>query len=265
LGPSKSEPVSIEWHWYYHLPNFAGWGLILVLLLLVKENRDLHAWTILIPFLLLSEILWPWMDRLFSLSSPSMEHYGASLQWLLVGWTAIWLLGPWLARVRPLLNFALAVMLAALIGVAAQFGSYGNAYLNMQLLDYAVWMFALLVAMVFSAACCRKKYSPRRFLAWLVPWMVVGVTVGIACEFAWLLLPRYLAGGRPPDLSLLSRLVIACLCEAGILYVLNLPFMILAFRVPTYRERFRRVLRLPLPPDASPAAVPFDAIAEGSG
>ena len=80
--------------------------------------------------------------------------------------------------------------------------------------------------------CCRKNYRPRRFLVWLVPWLVVGVIVGITCEFAWLLLPRYLAGSGPPILALLPRLALIGLCEAGILYVLNLPFMILAFRCP---------------------------------
>jgi hypothetical protein len=48
-GPGKTEPILVEWHWYCHFwPQYAGWILILALLILVKENRSWQAWTILI-------------------------------------------------------------------------------------------------------------------------------------------------------------------------------------------------------------------------
>jgi hypothetical protein len=263
LGPHKSEPVPVEWQWYYHLPSFAGWALIGLLLVLVKENRTLQAWTILIPFLLLSEILWNWIERLLLLFMPAgaMDHTGHSLQWFLVAWTALWLISPWLARVPRLLSFVLAAAVVALIGIGAQFAVDRRVHLSLTLTDYGVLAYSLLLAIALGRMSCRKRYSPRRFLAWLVPWMIVGASVGIAGEIAATLLPQYLAGRGPPFFLLLPRLAIGCLCVAAIIYVLNLPFMILVFRVPEYRKRFENVLRLP--PRACPAAVPADAIAEG--
>ena len=243
LGPGKSQPVIVEWHWYYHLPNFAGWALIVGLLILVKENRNRLAWTILIPFLLLSEILWPWMVHLLSLSSPGMEHYGTSLQWFFVAWTALWLASPWLVKVRPLGNLVVAVMFvlfAALIGVAAQFGVYQHLYPNSELLDYAIGVFALLSAFALAGRCCRKRYSPGRFLAWMAVWLVVVVAIGIVCEVVYFFggFDGRQASAWPRILMLLPRLGIWCLCMAGILYATEPAVHVLGVPLPAVPGSF---------------------------
>lgn len=243
LGPSESEPAAVEWQWHYHLPSFAGWALIAVLLIFVRENRNRSAWLILIPFLALGEVIWPWTVRLLSLPSRTGSDYGLALHWLLVAWTAIWLMSPWLARRRPAAAFVLAAAIVAIVGFAGQLGSllgldipFGfvqRMFLGESIMMYLISAFALLVAFVLSGRSCRRRYSPERFLAWLAPWLFLGILAGCMSVYAWMYL------------SILLQLSIVSLCLAGILYLLNLPFMYLAFRCPEYRDRFHRILHLP--------------------
>jgi hypothetical protein len=258
LGPHKSEPVAVEWRWHYHWqwnyhwPVLSGWIIVGALLVLIKENRSRQAWLILIPSLLLSAVLWPWIQRQFSLPSDVAQLFGFPFQWLVAAWTAVWLLSPWLARRRPVVAFASAVGLFAMVGIVAQFGVLRNRGQSLRI--YGIAVFALLLASVLSSYSCRKSYRPARFLAWLLPWLIIGVMAGLIYEFIWL---DGLLASAPSIPELVVRIIFTVpLCAGVLLYLLNLPFMILAFRCPTYRDRLHKLLRLPEPPPppVAPAA-----------
>lgn len=243
LGPKNGEAVVVEWQWYEHLPYFAGWALIVALLVLVRENRNLQAWAIWIPFLLLSEVIWPWIVRLLSLPTLAVDQLGDSLQLLLGVWTALWLLSPWLARRRPSVAFLLALGLAAMVGIIAQLAIHQSLELH-PLLIYMPLILALLLAFLLTRHSCRKTYRPGRFLAWLVLWLVVGAGLSMSGLLAWMI---FLRSSFPPLSFLLIWLISFSLGMAVVLYFLNLPFMYLAFRCPVYMDRFHKILRLPEP------------------
>ncbi len=244
------EPVALEWHWYDHLPGFSGWVLILAILLVVKENRNRQAWLILIPFLLLSEALWPWIASLFSLNSVGGLHTAVAYQSLIVAWTAIWLLGPWLARLRPVVALSVALGLAATLGVVAQSGLRGYWYFSPPgLVEDLVGSGALVLSFALSGFSCRKRYVAWKFSLWLLFWLAVTVFMGRAAEPVWHYLPWSMWWRAIP--SILPGIGITSVCLAGGLYLINLPYLILAARSPLYHDRFFRLLRLPAAP--SPA------------
>jgi len=248
LGPSESESATIQWQWYYHPPGFAGWMLIGVLLVLVKDNRSRQAWTILIPFLLLTEIVWPMARFLWPVLLGQQQDL--LFQALVTAWTALWLVSPWLARCRPAAAIVLVLGLAATLGVVAQLGVYRRLDSGPFLPGYSALILALVLAFVLCGVSCRKTFRPGRFLAWLLLWLPLGVGLGIGCTFAWW--NWHAAHSSWWDLHLLyfilSQFALWSLCIAGILYVVNLPFMYLAFRCPPYWDRFHRLLRLPTRP-----------------
>jgi hypothetical protein len=259
FGPAEGEPTVVQWGWYYHSPSFAGWALILALFLLLKENRTWQAWTILIPFFLLGEIAWPWLER--GLSLP--HELGYAWHWLITAWTVIWLLSPWLSRRRPIAAYFLALGLAAVIGIVAGVGVSENwsPVSCISLGVYGLGIFALLSAISLSGKCCRKRYRPRLFMVWLVPSLIVGSVAGLTMTIATLMIT---IGGvlLPHVFEVLFIIVVEALIVAAVLYLLNLPFMILVFRCPLYRERFQRLLRLS---EVAPAAAgPFDIAAEST-
>ncbi len=251
LGANESEPFLIEWHWYYHLqayPNVAPWGLIGVLLVLVRANRNWRAWTILIPFVVLGEVVSRWIEPLFATLFVGFGNYGLAFQWLVISWTALWLVAPWLAKCRPPAAFALALILATAIGLGEYFGIYQNRGFGQPLTGYLAWVLALVTAVGLTAISCRKSYSPGRFLLWLVPWLTAAAMGCVIGEH--IVVSSWISGaGRGPGLlESMPELILLSLCIAAILYLLNLPYMCLAFYVGPYRERFQNVLHLPADP-----------------
>jgi hypothetical protein len=264
LGPSQSGSVVIEWRWQDNVatlakeisqavPTWPGWALILALLVLVKENRKWQAWLILIPFLLLSEILWAWVEGPFVWAYAVNLGYGdvceyASVyvplfHWVLVAWTMIWLLSPWLARCRPRLAAILALSSAAVIGAAASC-CVNARNTNLFLLVYGIPVFATIFAFTASRLCCRKVYGPWRFLAWLPVWLIAGVAVGLLNDMVW----RGTNAWTTSEVALFSKPILASLRMGAMLYLLNLSFMVLVFACPLYHDRFCKMLRLSTTP-----------------
>ena len=225
MGHRQSQPVLVEWHWYDQLSDFAGWALIGVLLVLVKENRNRQALTILIPFVFLSEILWPWIAYLLALLSVDTSQLNYPYQWLLVTWTALWLLSPWLARFRPAATIGLALLLAAAVGAVAEFGLSQLAAFTPALMNYSILIVALLLAFVLSAICCRRNYAPRQFLLWLVPWLILGVALGAIAELVRLYAYTYrapVAAADHPTAARAYRLFLV-LCRHAVPVLLAVP------------------------------------------
>ena len=245
LGPHESAPVVVEWQWYEHLPYFFGWLLILALLVVVRENRNGQAWTILIPSLLLAFVLWPWIVQLLGLSSRTEEIFGDSIQLLIIGWTAAWLLSPWLARYRPSVIFLLALGLVLLIGAVFYFAVYQSSDIHPMLFYYPMAIFALLLGISLTARSCHGVYRPNAFMAWLVLWLPIGAAISLG---SMLVVVMIMNSSVPPLSIFLITLPVGSAIIASMLYFLNLPYMILAFRCPLYRERFQKILRLSEPP-----------------
>ena len=260
LGPSESEPVLVEWRWYYHLPSLAIWILVAALLVFVRENRNWQAWTILIPAILLSVVLWPWLVRLapraaslFSFTG-SGEMTGFGFRALVGGWTALWLMAPWLARRRAVTAFSLALAFLLATGIAAYATAFSEPfsrlafttvwlrYLFPPTLWYGTCSLALVLGMTLAAFRCRTEYPSRRFHAWLALGIVAGAFLGTAVNVFRIyphlaerdfVVPLLLGGGATMWLGV-----------AVLAYLVNLPFMALASRCPLYRDRLREVLRL---------------------
>jgi len=81
-----------------------------------------------------------------------------------------------------------------------------------------------------------------RFMAWLSAWLAVCFWLGTCIQLLDLLSGRLLTLSK--IVFLLPPLAGVSLWVAGVIYLLNLPFMILAFRCPLYRRRLYKMLRL---------------------
>ncbi len=75
VGTCASDPVVIDWHWYYGAATEAPWALIALLLVVPKANRNRQAWLILIP-LVAALLLWRGLALLFGVGVGTQQQLG---------------------------------------------------------------------------------------------------------------------------------------------------------------------------------------------
>jgi hypothetical protein len=261
LGAGTSSPVQLEWRWYYHLPSLAFWGLVVFPLVLVRDNRQWPAWTILLPLCALLVVCGMIATPGF-LPLAAAEVIHAFVMTLATGWAIVWLLGPWFSGRRGVATFFSALSVLMLVGLLSYVGQCGLVYTESLLplaIAYATAVLALLLSMMLSSRLCRRVYSPGRFMAWLILWMILTTMAGMLVSGVCLSLAEAVQGRWESVAMLVGTLFLTAfggVFAGGLLYLLNLPFMILAFRNPFYHERFCRILGLP----TRAVAVEFDRL-----
>ena len=237
-GTSISQPVFLQWHWYNYFRSLPIWALIVFLLIVPRENRNRQAWLILIPLVVLPGILYlPAISRL-------MDPLTAEIDGFLIGtgvlaWSVVWLMGHWLGGGRRRSTFWLILIVMLAIGLLSCLCQFEGADDLVQLLIiYSLCVFDLLLAMMLAGYFCRKKYSTPRFLGFLLLW--VGATaVGLAAIFGIFLI--VITFDLQAIVTIAIILIPVSLFLGGVIYLINLPFLILAFKSPFYRERFERI------------------------
>lgn len=255
-GLNAASPAYCDWRWYYHVPSLALWGLIGLALVVPKENRTPQAWLILIPLFLVM-VLWQMPARLFSLPPSAANPLGFMVNSVAMAWTVVWLLGGRLGNRRPRASFWKMFVAMSVVGAWAYVGEYGTAISSdvlVLLIPYGVCALALLSSMALARLFCRKTDRPGPFMAWLFLWMGFMSMAGMLLFAVIMTLATFNVFML---LMFLISAAFASLFLTVILYLGNLPFMILAFKSPFYRERFRSTFGLEPKSGQSPFADPL--------
>ena len=266
MGNAQGTATVIHWRWYYHVPTLALWVLILLLLVLVRGNHKFQAWLILLPPLAVA-VVWRMIARLLSLPPDMAEPVGDALVSLAAAWAIVWLTGHWFAgRSRTAAYFsALGVMLV--VGGLCHFCANGIGTGE----DVAIWLmlygtgaFVLSLATTLSGLCCRGEYRPGRFMAWLLLWTFLAslVSLPLFAAIASVFMVDEIAEPAFVIVAMLLSCVIIGPILGGTVYVLNLPFMLLATRSPFFRERFRQFFQMTQEPFAVPPIRPIVALGD---
>lgn len=247
LGQGESVAVIYNWRWYYSVPSLALWVLLILTIILVKDNRNLYALLILVPLLIVI-LLWSIFKKVTHFPSSQAEMFNMLLYSLAVGIAVLWLLGHKISNRNRFVTLLLAFTIMAvvsLIGVV----SYGGLQISQQvgavLIFLAFLISSMLLGFVLTGWRCRKRFNALRFMLYLALW-IVATCVFIIMGFYSVVLIIGRASVPIKIILLLIPLWSAIL--GAILYVIIFPYMILALRNPFFRERFLACLHLrPVP------------------
>lgn len=278
-GRKESSPVVVQWRWYHHVPSLGLWAVLVALLFLVPANRCAQAWLIVLPVLAV-QLGWSMFARLLSLPVSLAENTGGVLVALAASWAAVWLVAPWLTQ--RLIPVALVLALGLMWGVGGvySFGAYDMASLNqagVSMLAILLGSAVLLSSTVLTAICCRRSARPERFLPWALWWTVVVTLMLVALLATFLMIGPFVimglldGNGAWDVVSVVLGMLIGLLILGGVsgvaIYLVNLPFLLLARKSPLFRARMDDTLRLvSVPEDAVPVARPVDdAVVADSG
>jgi len=249
LGIKEGTATIYPWKWYYSVSALGLWIVLAAAILLVRDNLNPRVLLIFIPIFLV-RLLWSGFHPILGAPSDVLAVLGILIDAFVVGMAMLWLLAYKLGNRNRLISFMLALgVLVAVSFVAIVSHQAWSSRATFQIfVNQALWIVTMLLVFVLAGWRCRKRYGPLRFMLWMALWMIVISLVGMIIFF--------LISVRPSGNELIEHIpevLVAGLILALCIYMLNLPFMILAFVTPFFRERFYAYFHLKSMPIVSPS------------
>jgi len=237
------------WKWYYSMPALGLWIVLALAILLVRENRDPRVLLIFIPIFLM-RLLWSRFQPILGAPSDVLEVFRALIDALAIGLAVLWLLAYKLGNRNRFVSFLLAlVVLAGLTIVAVVSYQVWAPFVDYELVTFqSLGIATVLLIFVLAGWRCRKRYGPWRFMLWLAVWTIV---ISLVAIIAFFLIAEGPSDPIEEILRQMPRVLLVGLIFAICIYVLNLPFMILAFASPFFRRRFYAYFHLKSMPTGS--------------
>ena len=253
LGIKEGTATIYPWKWYYSMPALGLWIVLALAILLVRENRYPRILLIFIPIFLV-RLLWSRFQPILGAPSDVLAVLGMMVDAFVVGMGVLLLLAYMLGNRNRIVTFLLALcvlIVVSLVGIVSNQAWSSRAGLELLVIQ-ALGITTMLLVFVLAGWHCRRRYGPWRFMLWLVLWIVVVSIVAFLIFFL-------IAVGRSGPVEEITRqipqVLIAGLIFAICLYMLNLPFMILAFVSPFFRRRFYAYFHLKSMSISSPSGM----------
>jgi len=251
LGIKEGTATLYPWKWYYSVPALGLWIVLALAILLVRENRDPRILLIFIPIFLVRVF---WSRFQFILGAPFganseapsevLEVFRALIDALAIGVAVLWLLAYKLGNRNRIITLVRALVLLA--GVTIIAAVLYQVWIPFDLVIFQSLVIAtMLVIFVLAGWGCRKRYGPCRFMLWLALWAMV---ISIAAIIAYFLI---FEGQVEELIRQMPKVLYVGFIFGLYIYILNLPFMILAFASPFFRERFYAYFHLKSMPISS--------------
>jgi hypothetical protein len=249
MGPQQGVTTNFDWKWYHSAGKWIIWLALILAFVVPKTNRDIRILLILIPLTIVNLFWWIFIQNVRTNSTDAFE-FGIIFNSLAVGVTVLWLVAQYFKNyggaVRFLLSFLTIVIVAAL-GTLAHSSKFSTEMVLFWTL-FVFMAFVILISITLSRRFCKGTYRPVRFLLWLALWMLLGALVGTS---GFIIIGSvFLSKGSDP-FEIILVLLLGGSMFGLFLYAINLPFLILGFVHPFFRERFCACLRLA--PNAGPA------------
>lgn len=252
LGAREGPSVAFYWTRPNLLPVLLPW-LSILLLLLVKENRQGRAWWIWAPVVAIF-VVQSWLGSISPLRE-LLDAFGPIMQNIAFGTAAVWLLAPLLYRNKRFLAF-IATLLVWILFSGIPFAATAYERSGTETLPAGLFLAltVLIIAVGFNLAgqLCRRRYGAVRLsvfacVAVVAAWLVIAVPF-------YVMLSRMSGGGSVPAGEFFGGVLAIALVS----FLMLLPFLLLSFAEALYRERLIELLRLRPTAAAPPVLTPHE-------
>ncbi|MHC4435847.1 MAG: hypothetical protein ACYS3S_00700 [Planctomycetota bacterium] len=231
------------------MPALGLWIVLALAILLIRENRDPYVLLIFIPIFLV-RLFWSRFQPILGAPSEVLEVFRALIDAFAIGLAVLWLLAYKLGNRNLIITFLLALVVLAGVTVIAVV-SY---QVLVPFMDYDLVIFqslgiaTMLLIFVLAGWRCRKRYGPWRFMLWMALWTIA---ISIVSFLTFFLIAEGPSDPIEEIIRQMPQVLLVGLIFAICIYVLNLPFMILAFTTPFFRKRFYAYFHLKSMPTGS--------------
>ena len=241
------------WKWCYSAPALGLWIVLALAILLVRANRNPRVLLIFIPIFLI-RMLWSQFQPILGAPSYVLETFRVLIDALAIGMAILWLLAYKLGNRNRFVSVLLAlfVLVAATLVAIVSYQAWPSGFAFAIFVIQALGIVTMLLVFVLAGWHCRKRYGPWRFMLWLALWTMV---ISIVAFLTFFLIAVGPSGPAEELIRQIPGVLLVGLIFAICVYMLNLPFMILAFVTPFFRERFYAYFHLKSMPVNSPSGM----------
>lgn len=243
LGPKEGTAVVYNWRWYYSAPGLLLWLVLILVLVLPKSNHNRRALLIFVPLVFVN-LLWLLFKKLSGMSSSDAQQFDILFQSMAIGIAVLWLIAPKFGGSNGFVRFCMSVGILAVVAGLGTLSYYtgfsGETAVCLVLLVFM--SIVLLLALTVAGWLCKRRYLPVRYMLWLGLCTLFGSVAALLGFF--IVLTLFIFPSQVKLVSMFFEVVVVGLAFGACLYVLNLPYMILAFYSPFFRERFFACLNL---------------------
>ena len=241
LGPHQGVPVLFQWSWHYSLPDAAALGDTRPAAIRAEGQSPSSGVARSSCRLGLVMLVWRMPLRLFPISDGQAQTVGFFVESGVLAWSIVWLLGHWLATRYRNVSFLLIYGVLLAVGLLSYYCQYEDYdELAPLMIGFGICCIPLPLAMMLSSFFSRGIYSQPRFGLWLA---IVDRPCQPDDDVRPLCRDDDIDLGHMPELLfLLFLMAIYSLSLTCILYLINLPFLMLAFTSPFYTEPLREAL-----------------------
>ena len=206
-----------------------------------KDNRNYRAIFILISLIIVS-FVWLLFKRIVGMPSSSAYQFDVLFSSFVIGLTVLWLTAHKLGKFRGFVRFLLCLAVMIIIVLLGMFPSLidFDRTIAIMLVMYCFVAGVMLLGFAVVRKLCKNRYRPKAFMLWLALCLPV---CGIIALVGYIIVAMIIVQDVPP-LQIIPLIFIYGLIIGLLLYIINLPFMIVAFMSPFYRERFCACLKL---------------------
>ena len=182
--------------------------------------------------------------KLAKMNSVDAMEFGLIFDSTVIGVTVLWLVAKsfikFSAVVRFLLSFGTMLILAVigLLSYSIEFSREFAAFLIL----FVFIALTMLTAIVLSRRLCRGNYRPVYFMLWLALGIII---CSILSSLGFIIVVSIIFSSCPEfSTGAIFIFTLAALVFGLFIYLLNLPYFILGFVNPFFRERFCACLNL---------------------
>ena len=228
--------ANITWPWYRNLASLAPWALLGGLLLL-RPNRNLRAWAVVLPLIgwwIICSIgyRYTYADGFADVVYPSA--FGTAH-----GIAVVWAASHWIGRISYSVLRFLAAAFILYIAFATWSLTEGSIFRSI-LTEPALSMGAVLIAFTVAGfITCRRRYRPIAFGFWLLVFVTPLTVATSGFQYIWI---TYLYGSSS---TVVYMALVWSIYGLG-LWLVVLSFMALVWFNREYRRRFAPILNIPL-------------------
>ena len=234
---TNKELPQLQWRWFFKL---VLWVLLVLVLFLLKENRNLKVFWIVVPLITVLVL-----RAIFSQLIPS-DFFKEGINPVLIinfslGLCLLFLLGERIARFKWVVPFGVSLVVfaaAGLIGMMDTCKGFYDGAAQVFFATYSSWALTLILGVTFTSLHCRKHYSNKRFLLFMLMWTIILKIILDAAVAA-------ITWGFDVLYEYFIWILIFSFVMSIVQYLFVLPFWMLAFKNSIMNQRFWAVLKLP--------------------